>query len=552
MTSALIISLVLCQNALDGNLQRGGGTDLDRNLGRQGQVNQPVAQQDYRARNLVVTGDVAGGRGFRGTVGYSAEGDFQGTLGSDASRSFRANSALSSVSSLGNLPMNDRYGMATGIGAVAYRRETTATPISQGIVQRAPGQERIGYSAMQAATASADRLRLDLATRTSSASHEYSTLYEPLTLKTVPIAGGYKAKLIASPFNGLIAVPTDDLIESISLGVYGSSLMRADLRYGRADKTKIAQSYITVNDRSAAARLDTKVQPSVQGAPKNEIPPQLPGLNNAYNQIANAVTGRVRSLRQGAKPADAAAAAPELSLGEAIAQVREGFMRAQDEDLGIAAAVKPAVADPLAKPAGEAPEEVDAVRKLTAAEVVDLLGHKELVDRLDGGSDQALDVLLATGESSLRNGRYMSAERAFVMAALVAPANPLPLVGVANSQLAAGLDLSAAVALRNLFMNYPEMIAVRYTPELLGPDERVRGIAQRAIDTGATSRHAADNGLLAAYVGYQLGDRTMTERGLELLAGSPNETQFASLLKSIWLRSEEPPPAGGIVPAPAP
>src|SRR5688500_16525060 len=81
----------LAQDAL------GGGNVLDSNLSATGgRINQPRAQENYRDRNLIVTGDVAGGRGFRGSVGYTAAADFRGRTGSNEIFPFLADSAFSS------------------------------------------------------------------------------------------------------------------------------------------------------------------------------------------------------------------------------------------------------------------------------------------------------------------------------------------------------------------------------------------------------------------------------------------------------------------------
>lgn len=81
------------QNAL------GGGTVLDNNLsttgGRINRPNQPFLLN--RINNAIVTGNVGGGRQFRGDVGYSAEFDFRGSLGSDDTFRFRADSWTSSL-----------------------------------------------------------------------------------------------------------------------------------------------------------------------------------------------------------------------------------------------------------------------------------------------------------------------------------------------------------------------------------------------------------------------------------------------------------------------
>ena len=74
-------------NALDSNPRVGGG-----------RINSRSATDNYRARNALVTGNVPGGRGFRGSVGYTAPTDFRGVVGSDATYAFRRDSAFSSSS----------------------------------------------------------------------------------------------------------------------------------------------------------------------------------------------------------------------------------------------------------------------------------------------------------------------------------------------------------------------------------------------------------------------------------------------------------------------
>src|SRR4051812_9661530 len=91
MLSISATKSVHAQNAL------GSGDALDRNLGVGSSGRNPsAAVQNYRDRNLLITGDVVGGRGFRGSVGYTAESDFRGRLGSNDTFQFRADSAISS------------------------------------------------------------------------------------------------------------------------------------------------------------------------------------------------------------------------------------------------------------------------------------------------------------------------------------------------------------------------------------------------------------------------------------------------------------------------
>ena len=106
-------------NALDANSQVGSG-----------RANSTATPTDYNARNLVVTGNVAGGRGFRGAVGYSADTDFRGKTGSDDTFSFEAGSAYSSVVFGSSGMARDRFLVAQGLGAFEYRRPSTPDSVT--------------------------------------------------------------------------------------------------------------------------------------------------------------------------------------------------------------------------------------------------------------------------------------------------------------------------------------------------------------------------------------------------------------------------------------
>lgn len=101
-------------NALDANAQVGGGN-----------VNPGAIVPDFRARNLLITGQVTDGRQFRGDVGYGAPGAFQGELGSDDLFRFRADSygstrQLPQVNALGNNTYSNNFNSGLAGGDVIY------------------------------------------------------------------------------------------------------------------------------------------------------------------------------------------------------------------------------------------------------------------------------------------------------------------------------------------------------------------------------------------------------------------------------------------------
>ncbi|MEM1424462.1 MAG: hypothetical protein AAGH64_10725 [Planctomycetota bacterium] len=92
------VSRAHAQNAL------GDGTALDSNL-RVGSGGRNPVTQDFRRelayRNAIVTGNVAGGRAFRGDVGYSAAYDFRGETGSDDLFEFQRDAFFSGLATRG-------------------------------------------------------------------------------------------------------------------------------------------------------------------------------------------------------------------------------------------------------------------------------------------------------------------------------------------------------------------------------------------------------------------------------------------------------------------
>ena len=116
LTCLLAIACLHCsamaQNALDAALQVGSGGK-----------NVATVQEDLRARNLVVTGDVSNGRGFRGSVGYTAENDFRGATSGDSSLAFRQGSAMSDPSLLRTMNANEAFKMSSVGAQVSYRHD---------------------------------------------------------------------------------------------------------------------------------------------------------------------------------------------------------------------------------------------------------------------------------------------------------------------------------------------------------------------------------------------------------------------------------------------
>ena len=616
MLSVMILSLVISQNALDGNLQGGNGGALDSSLQQGSSSNAPRAKQDYRSRNLVVTGDVAGGRGFRGSVGYTAADDFRGATGGETTQAFRANAATTSARSLAAIPMNDRFSVATGIGATAYRRDFVTSGIGSTTASGAvSGTSRAGWdSALTTPTAqfaaNNSRMQLDMMTRQSATAMDLSSMYQPTTLSMMQTADRRPLRIIASPFIGIVAVPGSDMIESLNLGVYGSALMRADLRSGRVNSKKLERSYLSglvslgnEEDKDSAmatgSKLDTQSPSRAIGAPTEKVDTRqgvrqitqvtqvktpydriLTGVGNRYKRSQGAQveedtpvdsnslreTGAIiQSLRDGfdmrpALPVDET----ERMLGSRTAksstgqessppQTTETVPQSGATDSSNAPKIDNANPAPSSSGDTSRPQSKPAHR-LTGDEAYLILAHGQTMSQLTGGTKEALDTMLRAGDESMRSKHYLTAERAFISGSLIASSNPLPIAGMANSQVAAGLQISAAMTLRRLFMTWPEMIDTKYSLDILGSEARLQEIAADSLKMSEGSKYATDYGLVVAYIGHQLSDSTLMEKGLTIMALNPSEQGLIDALRVIWMRpvnTSAPAPAE-IAPAPAP
>jgi len=147
-----------------------------------------------------------------------------------------------------------------------------------------------------------------------------------------------------------------------------------------------------------------------------------------------------------------------------------------------------------------------------------------------------VNELIIAGQDLLRKGEYFEAERRFTMANDFARGNPLVEVGIAHSQLGAGLYLSAALTLRRLFEAQPVLIDARYSAELLPKDERLEAAKQRLAERIDAGEDAPSYGLVLAYLGHQLRDQALVEKGLDAIGGNERLDAQAELLKAIWIK----------------
>jgi hypothetical protein len=159
---------------------------------------------------------------------------------------------------------------------------------------------------------------------------------------------------------------------------------------------------------------------------------------------------------------------------------------------------------------------------------------REGTGRIESLATAGVDDPLRTAQTKLSQGRYFEAEELFTRAMASELGGAFAAVGRVHAQLAAGVYTSAAINLRSLMRDHPELVGVRYGDSALPPKDRLAAVrtdlTQRVSRGG---RLAPDWGLLLAYIGFQTGHDESVTVGIDAMraqAGDP----LTDLLIGVW------------------
>jgi hypothetical protein len=515
----------------------GSGNALDRNnqVGSGGS-NNAATPVDYNARNLVVTNSVPGGRGFRGSVGYTADTDFRAPTGSDALYNFRADSALSNPAFVSSTFAKDRFQVAQGLGVFEFRRASTPLSLNdQANAGRLPDS----------------RVRLDRANAQMAFGRMNWDLGEDRMIARGQAANGDAIRYIVSPLRGLQAESLTDPIVSSGLGVYEQARARADIRSGLTT----AEDYLKAmgTNYGGATRIEGQIAAKPLGDDLRVQNARM--MPKTYFDLVEDLEKRAAE-KTGAKGGGLEAVREQIGEFGSLPSAGEGVLPRQpgSEVPGSETSdeTKPATApstapgtEPQTNSGLKVPEgsEGDREKKLEeqrgkllpVPDIAEILRHGRKFSQLGTDEKRRVDELVRQGEDALRAGEYFQAERRFQQAQTIASDNPLVEVGVAHAQLGAGLYLSAGLTLRNLFTANPELIDATYDAKLLPTGERLGDAMRLMRERVNRGDDAPGYGLVLAYIGHQTGDRALVEEGLAAITGNAELDAQRELLKGVWL-----------------
>ena len=537
-------------NALDANLEVGSG-------GRNGYSPRAAAfsYQAIQARNLGVTNNIAGGRGFRGDPGYSAPADFRGALGGDDIYAFQRDSALSDLQFVTSPQRLDPYGITDNQGTFQYRRDFTSLPeVNNAFAARQIGDAQIrldranssmttGSLLTTAAAAEDVGITQQGALITSSTvrglqftpsglNFEPQNLYDEALLYDSILKAGPDASLVLQPRpfrspwedeNGNRLKPKAQVSGIVSDGLntptpYEIIVQRVVSNYAGRDDVRIDDSGI-LRMREDRARIEARIR--------------APRIGTLEDGRPSDSSGSFEGL---SRPEDD----PEAGIGPA-------FRRSStfDSTNGATTGDSQNQDDPWKTQdsnGGEGPDSEDGEENLRSPEALfDIYRHRTEVDDLGNpGISERAGELVDEAEAYMVENKYAKAMDRLKDALRLNPGDPLIEAGLANSQIGFGAYFSAQITLSKLFTGNPELVGAAFSDPKVIPNRTNLMIAANDIRSRiaagmkSSSTRNAGLGMVLAYIGWQLDDRSMISEGLDKISESP-EAGLEGLLRAIWL-----------------
>jgi len=578
--------------------QRSGesGRALDANpRAGSGGVNEPVRQPDYQRRNDIVTGNVSGGFQFRDRVDYGAPNEFRDQLGSDDLFEFRARSLPSAP---GQVSQPDRRGTAGGPQSVY--RSFSGQPGQGRAPQRSTQIEgqRLGQTFNPAQASQGQTLQQGVIDGDGLGIFDQQ---QPGEFGALP-------ELEMSPLLGVRQREQSGLLDSDD-----------QVTRPQVEEPDQASDRWPDEPSGEVSRLDLQLRPTLdegqrveeaglferevferrrQEAPGSFLGRQIQGywreeetrpqtLDQRIQQQQDQMFGRLRQRqpaaddaayqnvleameapRDGRAPEEASEPSAEVldfeepgeeTVAEAERQRRDALAEAFDLDDKDEAAEDPVAGRRLPAEPGEgkqAPEDPAERRKQDVAQMLEELDYDMgPLQTLAGQQENRVNEAIQRAEQKLNEGEYFTAERLYRQLVTDAPNRPLLRAGLVHAQLGAGMIRSAALNLRSLFDEHPEVIAVRYGKGLLPPDSRLQWIQQELQRMIQEEEDSPQPGLMLAYLGHQVESRQLVRYGLATAASRSPKDPLLPVLRRIWLdepagETEDEAPASEQAPPP--
>jgi len=519
-----------------------GVLDASTRVGSFGDNGQ-AAKVDYYSRNLIVTGDVGGGREFRGSVGYREQSEFTGNTGADDLRRWTAYSVYSSpyMAQANYNPLQ----ASQAFGAIMYTRTYSNASARDILTNQQPLDARIAF----------DRFSADGAKKMK----RQADFIDPGNTRDVSERLNWRVTQAISQATGRTGrneVELDDALSGLGLSSYDRQRLKQDILSGRTQRDLVVGEPLS----------QSSLLPGQSLADSARIRPTLaPEYTSIYDSLRARAADRVpEPTTQAERDARAAAVGRQLGAnmewlrGELSRSGVESGVRGGTGPRGEAKEPELLPGDGTKKPGtegtgaggGEAKPAEGAEAKPSIDDLAFILRHGRKLQSLVPEDSSAIKDMMELGAVAMTRGDYFRAEERFASVLAVVPTSAGALAGVANAEIGAGLPASAALSLRKLFAMHPEMIDTRLGVEVLPAPARMdaalaaareRIAAGNAADApGEVKSDRFDFGLVAAYVGFQTDRADAVREGIEAMRAAKPGDPLVELLQRVWMPAADP------------
>ena len=524
-----------------------GVLDASTRVGSFGDNGQ-AAKVDYYSRNLIVTGDVGGGREFRGSVGYREQSEFTGNTGADDLRRWTAYSVYSSpyMAQANYNPLQ----ASQAFGAIMYTRTYSNASARDILTNQQPLDARIAF----------DRFSADGAKKMK----RQADFIDPGNARDVSERLNWRVTQAISQATGRSGrneVELDDALSGLGLSNYDRQRLKQDILSGRTQRDLVVgeplgrTSLLPGDNLADSARLRptlapeyTSIYDSLRARAADRVPEATtPAEREARAKAVGRQLGsdmewlRGELSRSGIEAGSRGATGPR---GEKEREALPGEQGAGPERPG-------AGTDPGRTGAGGTAEPADAKdAKPSIDDLAYVLRHGRKLQSLVPEDSSAIKDMMELGAVAMTRGDYFRAEERFASVLAVVPSSAGALSGVANAELGAGLPASAALSLRKLYAMHPEMIDTRLGAEVLPTPARMDAALAAARERiasgnapgapGEVQSDRFDFGLVAAYVGFQTDRPEVVREGVDAMRAARPGDPLVELLQRVWLPAADP------------
>lgn len=572
--STLVIScvamLALAGTAMGQNAL-GDGRKLDNNLNSsQGRVNprSTGVSEQVRYNNAIIYGTAPNGKSFQGSIGSRAPDQFGGSLGSDTLYNFQRDSYTSGLAGEG----------VRGSDALRYQFALTTGQNMPGFLANATASVPRSGTVSTGATSSALRSTSDFVTgqsyRPALVGIRHDELGAEYTAKASPLLGIAWVKTGESPLGNTQTQVPNNVPENVP-AIPGVPPVDATTTPGVKPAEKRVVSPFTGLESTARGVQNAMDRPGTVDLRVSGDEAQ--SRTSVHNQIMNRFREGYPD-KSATKPGDGQETVTlemqmdrlhRMLAGEPEPEKKPENGRGPDGILIVPPRpLDPNKSDPnktapdtKPKPAGGSDRDINgknidaslealtpdflrAVKKVQEKKVEHFIEPAPAAGPDTSGDPEAYRGQMRDGEKLLAAGRFFDAEDHFIRAIACSPRDPMARAARLHAQIGAGLYLSAATNLRALITGHPEMVATRYTDNLLPTPERAKVIIEQLVEQEKKSESALgrDSALLVAYMGYQRGDAQLVTDGLENFSkriapdtsGDPDRV-LLKLLTATWV-----------------